>query len=194
VSLLNFHLASRCYNNLNRWSVTTTSKSSLFEISITRPLSVVMELKHSFIGRYEDRIEFVFEDSQLKQHFIISRTLRAIVGNAAEHEALAPKVPYTPRTRSTRKPIQKVVEGVKPPALNAIPYIGKLPRSVIPSHLASILSNPEGTAKIVSQIRMRFLPATLNSKSYGPYFKQLLWAEEYQAECVILRIKVFNAI
>ncbi len=161
---------------------------------MTRPLSIVMELKQSFIGRYEDRVEFVFEDSQLKQRFIISRTLRAIVGNATEHEALAPKVPYTPRVRSTRKPIQKVVEGVKPPALNAIPYTRKLPEAAIPSHLASVLSSPEGTAKIVSQIRKRFLPAALNSKTYGPYFKQLLWAEEHQAECVILRIKIFNQL
>jgi len=174
--------------------VTTTSKSSPFEISITRPLSVVIELKHSFIGRYEDRVEFVFEDSQLKQHFIISRALRAIVGNAADHEALAPKVPYTPRTRSTSKPIKKFVEGVKPPALNAIPYTVKLPRAAIPSRLASVLSSPDGTAQIVSQIRKRFLPGVLDSKSYGPYFKQLLWAEEHQAECVIFRIQNFNAI
>lgn len=168
------------------------SESTSFEISMKRPLSIVMEFKQAFIGRYEDRVEFVFENTQVKQYFIISRMLRAIVGNAGEHETLAPKAPYVPRVRSTRNPIRKVVEGVKPPASNAIPYIGKLPKAAIPSGLASVLSSPEGTAKIIPEIRKRFMPAILNPKSYGPHFKLLLWAEQHQAECVISNIKDFN--
>jgi helicase MOV-10 len=67
------------------------------EISNLRPLSLIIGFRQGFLGRYHDRLELIFEDTQLKKRFIITRALKAIVGNKAEHEALQPKVPYVPR-------------------------------------------------------------------------------------------------
>ena len=119
-------------------------------------------------------MELLFEDTQLKKQFIISRTLKAIVGNKTNHEALKPKSPYIPRPRTTRQPGKKIVEGVAPPALDAIPYVGRLPRAEITKPLLSILSGSETVAQQISHIRRVFIPPSLNSDTYGCHFKHLL--------------------
>ncbi|KAF8805634.1 hypothetical protein BYT27DRAFT_7296293 [Phlegmacium glaucopus] len=53
--------------------------------------------KQAHIGRYQDRLKVIFEDMQLKKRFIITRALKAIRGNKAEHKELRPKAPYVPR-------------------------------------------------------------------------------------------------
>ncbi|KAF8954804.1 P-loop containing nucleoside triphosphate hydrolase protein [Flammula alnicola] len=152
------------------------------QVISTRPLPLTLTFKQIHIGRYEDRVEFLFGDSQLKKRFIISRTLKAIVGNRAEHEALMPATPYIPRLRTSRKAVVKVVEGIKPPALNAIPYIGRLPKASIPSTLQSILSSSQSTKDVSAQVRKIFMPTDFNSNTYDPHFKHLLWVEEYKME------------
>jgi len=148
-----------------------------------KPLTVTLSLKQTNIGRYEERVEFIFEDTQLKK-FIIIRTLKVVVGNQAEHQALMPSAPYVPRVRITRQPMREIIEGIKPPALHAIPYIGGLPKAEIPARLVSTLSGSQATANTVAQVRNIFLPASLDTDTYGRYFKHLLWVEEYKMECV----------
>jgi helicase MOV-10 len=160
------------------------------KIRMGKPLNLSVALAESHIGRYEDRVEFLFEDTQLNQRFMITRSLRAIVGSAAEHQALAPKSPYIPRERTARKPIRDVVEGVRPPALNAIPYVGKLPRATIPEGLSSVLASSRVAANLAPLVKRRFMPSTLNGDTYSRYFKQLLWTEEYQAEYAQSRLQV----
>ena len=147
-----------------------------------RPLTLIVAFQQPHIGRYEDRLELSFEDTQLRKRFGISRTLKAIVGDKATHEALKPKSPYIPRSRSVRKEIGEVVEGVKPASLTAIPYVAPLPRALIPAHLQSILAGSESVARVVAQIRKIFLPAQLNSANYGRQFRHLLWIEEFKME------------
>lgn len=151
------------------------------------PIQLAIGFKQPHIGRYEDRLELVFEDTQLGKRFFITRTLKTIVGNKAEHEALQPKAPYIPRTRSTRTTIadQDVVEGVKPPALNAIRYVVLLPQAKIPTHMHNILASSETTAKVTATVRKVFMPQVLNSDTYGQHFKNLLWAEEFKSEQVV---------
>ena len=141
-------------------------------------MTLVIGFKEQHIGRYQDRLELVFEDIQLKKRFVITRTLKATVGNKAEHEQLQPKAPYVPRARSDRRPVLEVVEGIKLPTTIAIPYIGPLPKAHIPVRFQTILSSKDPVAKITTQIRNTFIPQVLNSKSYRQYFKHLLWIEE----------------
>ena len=143
-------------------------------------LSVTFKQAH--IGRYEDRLELVFRDTQLGQQFIITRTFKAIVGDKALHEHLKPKMPYIPRARSARKEITEVVEGVKPPALTAIQYVAALPKAEIPVPLRKLLEGSESIGRISKQLKSAFLPAGLNSKTYGRFFKYLLWIEESKME------------
>jgi len=63
-------------------------------------------------GRYEDRAEILFEDTQLGKEFVIVRPLRVIVGSREDHAALRPTAPYVPRRRTNRAPVNEVVPGV----------------------------------------------------------------------------------
>ncbi|PPQ74162.1 hypothetical protein CVT26_006766 [Gymnopilus dilepis] len=159
----------------------------------TRPLTVTISLDQITIGRYEDRVEFLFEDSQLKKQFIISRALRATVGNKAEHEALMPVTPYIPRPRATHRPIREVVEGVKPPALNAVPYIGRLPKAAVPSQLGALLAGSHPTKQTLDNVRSIYIPSVFNSNTYDRFFKHLLWVEECKMEQDLEHYDMLNA-
>ncbi|KAH9477519.1 Putative helicase mov-10-B.1 [Psilocybe cubensis] len=156
-------------------------------------LTVVVTLRQGYIGRYEDRLEFVFRDTRLRKYFIISRTLKAIVGYKEDHETLRPSAPYIPRTRSAYKPISNVVEGVKPPALSAVKYVVRLPRAEIPHQLQIMLSGSESTHRLMNNIKKIFMPSSLNSDTYGRHFKNLLWVEEYKMEQDLERYDIPNA-
>ena len=139
--------------------------------------------KQPYIGRYQDRLELIFEDQQLKKKFIITRALKATVGKKDEHEALQPISPFNPRSMSKRIPILKIVEGIKPPSNSAIPYVRKLPKANIPTRLEeTILSSKDSVAKLTARVKSVFMPQEFDSKSYGQHFKYLLWIEEIRAE------------
>ena len=149
-----------------------------------RPLTgqVVFRTPHS--GRYEDRVEILFEDQALLQRFVIVRPIKVIVGDKADHELLRPTAPYVPRKRTDRAPEINVLLGPTPPALEAIKYVVKLGKAEIPKRLATALSSGSN-ADILGQVRRMFLPGTWDLSSYGRHFKYLIWVEEYKMEWVI---------
>jgi helicase MOV-10 len=147
-----------------------------------RPITVRVTFRQNHIGRYEDRLELVFEDVQLKKRFTISRAVSAIVCNKVDHEALKPKAPYIPNIRADRSPVTNVIEGVAPPATTAIRFIGQLPAAKIPRGLLSVLLGPEGVRQQILHIQRAFLPGNVNGDTYGRLFKQLLWIEEFKME------------
>ena len=118
----------------------------------------------------------------MKRKFIITRSLRAIVGNKDEHEELQPKTPYFLRSMSKPNPVLKVIEGIKPPTTSEIPYVGQLPKAHIPAHLEKILSGKDSVANMAARVKTVFLPQILNNKSYSHHFKYLLWIEEFREE------------
>ena len=148
------------------------------------PLTLHIGFKQPYVGRYQDRLELLFENTKSKKKFIITRALKAIVGNKGEHEALQPKTPYRdiPRSTSQRNPIIKVVEGIKPPATSAIPYVRPLPKAHIPKPLEKLLSGKDSIAKMTTQVKNVFLPQVFDSQFHGQHFKQLLWIEEFRME------------
>ena len=149
-------------------------------LSITFSVSV----QQDHIGRADDRLDFIFEDAQLKTRFMISRRLRVIVGSKDDHELLKPRAPYMPRKRTTRVPETKVIEGVAPPATTAIPYITKLPPFTIPASITNTLSNGS-IQEIMRHVRQVHLPSVFNAETYGRHFKCLLWVEEFRMEFVL---------
>jgi helicase MOV-10 len=152
------------------------------QITPGAPLLITLHLKQSHIGRYEDRVELLLEDLQLKKRFLISRSLKATVGNKEIHEALRPKAPYVPRLRNSRPDPKEVVEGVKPPAVTTVKYIVTLAKAVIPGHLFAALASSNSVNKINHNVRHMFMPKELNSNTYAKHFKQLLWIEEFKME------------
>ncbi|KAF5322682.1 hypothetical protein D9619_001136 [Psilocybe cf. subviscida] len=150
------------------------------------PLLITLRLKLSHIGRYEDRVELLLEDTQLKKCFLISRSLKATVGNKDIHEALRPKAPYVPRQRNSRTEPKEVVEGVKPLAVTTVKYAVTLPKAAIPGHLMSALTSSDSASKINHNIRRMFMPNVLNSVTYAKQFKYLLWIEEFKMEQALI--------
>jgi helicase MOV-10 len=147
-------------------------------------LTVNIGFKQPNVGRYQDRLELLFEDAKLKKKFIITRALNAIVGNKDEHELLQPKIPYRdiPRSKSQRSPILEVVKGIKTPATFVTPYVDWLPKAPIPKPLEKILSGKDSVAKMTARIKSVIIPQDFNSKSHGRHFKNLLWIEEFRTE------------
>ncbi|KAF5351162.1 hypothetical protein D9756_008289 [Leucocoprinus leucothites] len=149
----------------------------------SQPIIVNITFTDQHIGRYQDRLEFEFEDQQLKKTFIVSRTVRAIIGDRTAHEQLKARAPYVPRIRTRREPETKVVEGVAPPSLNAIPYVTKLPRAAIPPQLLATLTlSSRPTRETLESIKRAFLPRLLDAETHGRHFKTLIWIEEHQME------------
>lgn len=170
-----------------RFSVVVTANTTL---TYGRPVTGKAEFRQSHNGRYEDRVEIIFEDEQLDRQFVIVRPLRAIVGSQADHDLLRPTAPFVPRKRRTREPETEVLPGVLPPALKAIPYVVKLPQAGIPKNLSETLSTGSST-DIIGRVRRIFLPKTWDCTTYSRHFKNLIWIEEYRMESVVrLIIKI----
>jgi helicase MOV-10 len=140
-----------------------------------------VQFRQSHNGRYEDRLEIIFEDQKLGQRFVIVRPLKAIIGSQADHDLLRPTAPFVPRKRTTRKPETDVVPGVSPPALNAIPYAVKLPHSNIPNNLPEILASGS-LSDIIGRVRRILFPKAWDTATYDRHFKNLIWIEEYRME------------
>jgi helicase MOV-10 len=139
------------------------------------------EFRQSHNGRYEDRVEIIFEDAKLGQRFVIVRPLRAIVGSQADHDLLRPKAPFVPRKRTAREPEKEILPGVLPPALNAIPYVVKLSLADIPKNLSETLSTGS-SSDVIGRVRRIFLPRAWDHTTYGRHFKNLIWIEEHRME------------
>ena len=149
-----------------------------------RPLTCQITFRSPHSGRFEDRVEILFEDQALSQRFVIVRPIKGIVGNNADHELLRPTAPYVPRKRTNRTPETNVLPGPPPPALEAIKYVVKLGKAEIPKQLATALSSGSN-ADIIGRVRRMFLPEIWDVSSYGRHFKHLIWVEEHRMEWVV---------
>ena len=123
--------------------------------------------------RHEDRLELIFEDVQLKKKFLISRAVKANVGNKVELDALKPIAPYVPRIKRERREIERFVEGVAPPSVDAIQFVVKLPYAAIPATLSRLLSSAEVAKAQVKQLQKYVLPAQLDASTYARFFQDV---------------------
>jgi len=165
-----------------RFQVAIESGSST--LSSSKPYTLRVSFKQAYPGRYEDRLEFFFQDTLLKERFIITRTLKAVVGDKALFHELTPKSPYIPPQQSAKKEIGEFIGGVKPTALKAIQYKIKLAEAAIPKPLHDLLSGPEPIVRITKKIKENFFPEPLANYNYGRFFQRLLWVEEMKMEYV----------
>jgi helicase MOV-10 len=146
------------------------------------PITVRLCFTSSFRGRYQDRLEFVFEDRSINQQFVIIRNIHAIAGERADHASMQPSAPYIPRKWMPRTREVEVIPGVRPPALTSIPWVVSLPDAFVPNALSETVAS--GSVKdILERLRRSFLPASFNHQTYGRHWKNLLWVEEIRMEC-----------
>ncbi|KAF9228744.1 RNA helicase [Gyrodon lividus] len=148
------------------------------------PINVVISFCTPHSGRAGDRLEILFEDRSLAQRFVVVRNLSGIVGDVADYELLKVKTSFCPQPRAARREEKHVVPGVAPPALNAIPYVVKLPPARPPSTTVKRMSE---------QLRRVFLPRTFDASTYARQLKTLIWVEEFQSERDLERYDVTDA-
>lgn len=83
-------------------------------------------------GRFEARVEVLFEETQSGERFVIVRPVLVAIGNVDEHRALQPIAPYVaPQRPEKRRRVTEVEEGVVSRSLRGDP-----PHLTI-SHLSS---------------------------------------------------------
>ncbi|OCH84003.1 P-loop containing nucleoside triphosphate hydrolase protein [Obba rivulosa] len=171
----------------------TTSNKSISPFSMNLPagsassvlthakrITLPVQFQHDQLGNYEGHVEISFEDA-VKRRFIIVRQVKAIVGDTADHELLKARIPYKGRVRVPWRKGQMLLPGRRPPALDAVPWVKKLPAAPIPDFLSTILTTqPEDTAK--ATLCTSRIPETLDHQNHGKFFKLLLWTEEFRAE------------
>jgi helicase MOV-10 len=148
-----------------------------------KDLHVVVSFTHSYLGRFDARVEIIFEDTTLRSRFAIVRTVRVVVGDPADHQLLQPVAPFIPRKRTARDPETEVTPGERPPALKAIPWVVTLPKAEIPKAVSTILETGS-VSHIVTRLQQSIMPMSLDSTTYGRHFKNLLWIEEHRSELV----------
>ena len=64
-------------------------------------------------GRFEARVEILFEDTDSNERFVIVRPVLVVIGNVEEHKALQAVTPYVaPRRPGQQRHVAEVEEGV----------------------------------------------------------------------------------
>ncbi|EIW51636.1 P-loop containing nucleoside triphosphate hydrolase protein [Trametes versicolor FP-101664 SS1] len=174
VSITGVAIFPSVVNKATSFSASTSKLGKTLVAGTSKNVHVIFRQEHR--GRFQDRLEVTFKILSTERTFLISRSLRAVVGNAADHELLRPAAPYVRRGRAPWKHGEVVGEGDRPPALDAVQWAKPLPPSLIPSNLADILS--DGNIRdVLNQVRARFLPEFRNA-THGQWFRVLLWVEE----------------
>lgn len=132
-------------------------------------------------GRFNDRMEFIFEDTSIHQRFAITRPIRAIVGVKEDLDALKPLAPYVRPKRRYYRPVaeQDVRDGIRPPALADIDWVVKLPQFPIPGEVFRAVMSGSRQDK-VAKIRSSLLPDVLDTTTYARHWRTLLHIEEAQ--------------
>ncbi|KAI0945598.1 hypothetical protein AcW1_001783 [Taiwanofungus camphoratus] len=144
-----------------------------------KDIKVVVKFRHSQHGRYEGRIEIMFQDA-FQRPFVIIRQLRAVVGDVADHQLLKASSPFVQRKRIPWKHGQHYLPGRRPPALDAVPWVKKLPQAPMPTAIIEALSRR--LPNVIQSFRTTHLPQTLDHQTHGRHFKTILWVEEYRME------------
>jgi helicase MOV-10 len=175
------------------WSFKVSSIASTPSVlSYKSQTRLVVTLKQPLRGQFADRLEISFENTTLRQRFVIARHIKAIVGNRAEYELLRPRAPYVAQHRAPREPESDVVAGPPPPATSTVAWVVKLTKAPIPTTLAAILSSGSVRDNL-EELRRTVLPAVLDCDTYGSYWKTVIWIEEQRMECVCFCLRLRTA-
>jgi hypothetical protein len=141
-------------------------------------------------GRFNDRVELIFEDAKLRQRFCITRSIKATVGVSTDYEAIRAVAPYVRPKRARYEPMREIVPGVAPEPLAKFKWAVKLGTYDVPKDLAKTLSG-KASKELAETVREVFMPGELSETTYGRFFGVLLWIEEERAKSVFWNVCVY---
>jgi helicase MOV-10 len=145
----------------------------------------VFKPPHQNIGHFSTYVEFSFEDPVQDRYFIILRSIKAVLGNQAEYDAIRPTAQYEGRQRRRHENISdsQVVPGERPADLSRHPYGTKLKQYQIPIDLEDALNNgPQDLDAVMKRLPAKYNSTVLNKKTHISILKTQLWVEEYKAK------------
>ena len=147
------------------------------------PLAIVVTFQPPYEGQYEDTVELTFHRllprSDTVEKFVITRSIRAIVGSQEDHELLQPTTPYVRvARRAAHARLNKLIRGVRPPTDTLPGWQVKLDQYPIPNKIAIASAGPR------AKLAIKELLPGLTISSYSRFFQVLLWVEEEQMQYV----------
>ena len=147
----------------------------------------VLVLFHpSYVGHYEDTLELVFWHHDLKRRFLITRQVKAVVGDRTDHEQIRPSAPYTGPRRVPRFNIEqaRIVESNRPPTWTPTVWKERLPEYKVPQRIIDAAFGPEilgrRNANAARANVKGLMPAVLSADTYATWWQVLLYVEEEQ--------------
>lgn len=134
-------------------------------------------------GRFQDRIELVFYDTDSRRQFAIVKPISVIVGNREDYEALKPIAPYVPRIILRKEPVIdiNITDGERPASISSVRWVKSLPQYHIPEALKWTLDLPSMGNKI-KLLKSGFILGELSPDMHTKRFHTLLYMEEHQSK------------
>ena len=181
--------STRSDENGERFSARVKGRSSIVRPGNagTRTVSVVFH--PGYAGQFEDTLELVFWHLDLHHTFVITRRVKATIGDRDDHEEIKPQAPYTgprqvPRFNYDRV---RVVLSLRPPTWTETVWTERLPEYKVPEKVVEAAFGPPapGKQKNPNAARanvQRLMPAALNLDTYAIWWQVLLWVEEEQVK------------
>ncbi|KAG8956455.1 hypothetical protein FRC03_010833 [Tulasnella sp. 419] len=118
--------------------------------------------------RYQDRVELVFENIKVRQRFIITRLVTAIVGTQKDVHLFGPPIQHSYPIHSMLKPPENDDEE----SADSRELFAHIPRFV-----RDALEDGSDQDKI-ERVKRSILPPKLNADSHRMHWKTILWIEE----------------
>ncbi|RDX46185.1 P-loop containing nucleoside triphosphate hydrolase protein [Lentinus brumalis] len=163
--------------------------ASPFSVDVTetiiQPGEVVLvpvSFRHDKRGRFEGRLEIVFQGVGATSTTLMTRSIRGVVGTAVERELLKPVKTYVRRRRAPWHRNRPTVSGERPAAISAMPWVVRLTPALIPSGLAELLKTGH-PQEVIAFVRVKYMQpsGTPTKGNHEMFFRALLWIEEARA-------------
>lgn len=96
---------------MRRFAVERPARNQVVGYGIDTTLGVTCTQSNQ--GRFEARVELLFEEARSGERFVIVRPVLVAIGNVEEHRDLQPTAPYVvPRRPKEQRQVTEVEEGV----------------------------------------------------------------------------------
>ena len=106
-----FLYAFRELTGFCRFTVERPARNQIASYGVDTTLGVTCVQSNR--GRFEARVELLFEDARSGERFVIVRPVLVAIGNVEEHRALQPIAPYVvPRRPKEQRQVTEVEGGV----------------------------------------------------------------------------------
>ncbi|KAI5115099.1 hypothetical protein M0805_002344 [Coniferiporia weirii] len=134
-------------------------------------------------GRFQGRLELVFEVPSQKRRFVITRPILATVGDKADHEVLMAAMPFIQHKRGREEDITDIIECIPSPTAEDIAWANKIGIYDPPKSLISAAFSDNGKpSQIANAIRLKFMRGSFDTPTYARHFQVMLWIEEEKAK------------